>query len=147
MEKLPEFLMNHWILSSSFMVIYCILLYDLINDRLSGIQRLGALEAVKLMSHEDAVVVDVREDHEFAKGYIADALHIPLSKLQDSANSLLKDKSKRLLLYCESGNRSLTGGGKLKKLGYKSLYSMQGGIIAWKNANLPIAKKTKKKKS
>ncbi len=105
--------------------------------RLSGIKQVGPQEAVMLFNHEDALVLDVREQSEWADGHIAQAKHIPLGKLKDRTKELEKYKGKPIIAVCRSGNRSGHACGLLKKAGFENLHNLAGGMSAWDQAGLP----------
>jgi rhodanese-related sulfurtransferase len=116
------------------------LLWPLLKGRVSGARELTPTEAVLLINRENALVLDVRDEAEFAGGHIADARNIPLSQLAGRIGELDKYKQKPLLVNCLGGVRSGNACGVLKKAGFTSLYNLKGGIGAWNQANLPLVK-------
>ena len=88
-----------------------------------------------------AVVLDVREDKEYAGGHIPKARHIPLGQLAGRMQELEKFKGKPILVTCRSGHRSARACGMLKKAGFETVYNQAGGILAWERANLPVTQK------
>lgn len=100
----------------------------------------SASEAVILINRSHAVVLDVRDDAEFAAGHIADAKHIPLAQLPDRLKELTRFKDKPVLVYCESGARSAKAAAILAKNEFKQVQQLQGGIKAWQDAKLPLVK-------
>jgi rhodanese-related sulfurtransferase len=107
---------------------------------LSGVKQVGPLEAVLLLNHDDALVLDVREKSEWADGHISRAKHIPLSQLKGKLTELEKFKGKPIVAVCRSGNRSGSACGILKKAGFENLHNLSGGMIAWEQAGLPREK-------
>ena len=97
-------------------------------------------EAVMLINRGNALVLDVREDAEFAIGHIADARHIPLSQLQGRLGELQKWKDKAILVNCQSGMRSAKACVVLKKNGFGQVSNLEGGLAAWQSAKLPVTK-------
>jgi len=89
-------------------------------------------EAAKKMLAEDktAVLVDVRTPEEYASGHIAGSVLIPDYELAEKAAKLLPDKTKPVIVYCRSGNRSRGSAQTLLKLGYTDVYDL-GGIGRW----------------
>ena len=83
----------------------------------------------KLDKKEDLILVDVREPWENKICSINGSKLIPLGELGERANEL--DKSKEIVLYCHHGGRSFMALNKLKKLGFKKLKNLDGGINAW----------------
>jgi adenylyltransferase/sulfurtransferase len=77
-----------------------------------------------------------------ALGYIKGAALIPAEELEASAHHLLTDKNTPVLLYCESGRRSLLTGLALKEMGYKRIISITGGMTAWREAGYEVENET-----
>jgi rhodanese-related sulfurtransferase len=100
----------------------------------------STLEATQMINRQDALVIDVREDAEYAKGHIVGARHIPLSQLEARAKELQKYKSKPVITCCETGNRSSSAIATLKKLGFENVYNLAGGYAGWQQAGLPVEK-------
>ena len=138
MQHLVEFAGNHAMLASLFVLVSAALAWNLLGGNLSGIEELGPLQATQLINHEEAVVVDVREDNEFAGGHIIHSLHIPMSALKDKLKRLEKYRERPIILSCRSGARSLNAASLLKKSGFQRVYNLKGGVLAWQNANLPL---------
>ena len=108
--------------------------------RMPGVKQIGPQEAVMLFNHEDALLLDVREQSEWSDGHIAKARHIPLGKLKDRLAELEKFKGKPIIAVCRSGNRSGSACGTLKKAGFENLHNLAGGMQAWEQAGLPREK-------
>lgn len=115
------------------------LIWSFVGSKLSGIEQADTLKATRLYN-DDALILDVREDKEFASGHIPKAKHIPLGKLASRMQELEKHKDKPILVTCRSGQRSARACSMLKKAGFETIYNQQGGIIAWERANLPVTK-------
>lgn len=75
-------------------------------------------------SNKNIEIVDVRSPQEFAETRINSAINIPLYDLPSKARRILQDKSKLIILYCQSGERSKTAYKILEKLGYTNLYNL-----------------------
>jgi rhodanese-related sulfurtransferase len=134
-----QFLAQNWMLAAVAAVSGAMLVWSFIGSKLSGIEEADTLRATRLYN-DDALVLDVREDKEFAAGHIPKARHIPLGQLAGRLQELEKFKAKAILVTCRSGQRSARACGMLKKAGFETVYNQAGGIIAWERANLPIAK-------
>jgi rhodanese-related sulfurtransferase len=92
----------------------------------------------------NALLVDVREFFEYRKSRIKNAVNIPSSEnLQVSADTI--DKGKHLFIYCTSGYRARRVAVKLYDMGFTCLFNLEGGIMAWRKAEMPVEKKKKKK--
>jgi rhodanese-related sulfurtransferase len=83
-------------------------------------------------------LVDVREHAEFAAGRIAGARLLPLGELQRRLAEL--DRTRPVVCVCRSGSRSRKGAEKLEALGFTNVQHLDGGLMAWEQAGLPIEK-------
>ena len=84
----------------------------------------------KEMMNDDVIVLDVREDYEYASGHIEKAINLPLGRVEYGIDEVTLDKEKTLLIYCHSGARSASATILLNALGYKNAYNL-GGIATW----------------
>lgn len=96
--------------------------------------------AVQLINREKAVVVDVCEAEEFAASHVAGSKNVPLNELEARLPGLVKNKATPLVLVCKSGARSARALGIVRRLGYEKVQSLNGGLTAWKAADLPLEK-------
>lgn len=140
MAQFFEFIVNHWILSSLFVFILMLLAMDGIRGKLLGFGEVKPDEAVRMMNHDDAAVLDVREEGEYAEGHIINSIHIPLPLLENRTAELQEYKDRPLLVYCRTGNRSAQAASTLMKQGFNGVKKLSGGMIAWQGANLPVSK-------
>ncbi len=108
--------------------------------RLSGVKQVAPQEAVMLFNHQDALVLDVRENSEFADGRIPKAKHVPLGQLKTRLGELEKFKGKPIVAVCRTGNRSGHACGVLRKAGFENVHNLAGGFMAWEQAGLPKEK-------
>ena len=100
----------------------------------------STLEATQLMNRSDALVIDLRDASEYARGHILGAKNMPLADLERRAGELEKHKAKPLILHCSDGNRAGGAVAQLRKLGYGSVHNLSGGFAAWQQAGLPVEK-------
>ena len=135
-----QFIQNNLLMVALAVASGAMLLWPMIGRRLSGGKQLDTVEAVQKINHENALVVDVREDAEFGKGRIAHAKHIPLGELKNRTKELEKYKQKPIIVACRSGSRSASACGILAKEGFTNVYNLAGGMIAWEQAQLPVEK-------
>ena len=97
----------------------------------------GATEFQHMADDPDAVLIDVREPGEFARGHIPGAELIPLRTVLDRGPELPRDR--RLLLACRSGRRTQRAMHMLRTMGFDDVYGLRGGILAWRAEGLPVA--------
>jgi sulfur-carrier protein adenylyltransferase/sulfurtransferase len=83
-------------------------------------------------------LVDVREQHEWDAGHLAEAVLVPKSRLEASVEAAVPDRTAPLILYCGVGQRSLFAARTLREMGYADVVSMAGGIEQWAREGRPI---------
>lgn len=95
-------------------------------------QQISQEEAKTIMStNRDAVILDVRTQEEYNSGHIKGAVLLPVDEItQETAQTVIPDKDTQVLVYCRSGNRSVTASKALAQLGYTQVYEF-GGINSW----------------
>src|SRR6185295_19141683 len=82
--------------------------------------------------------LDVREDGECAVDHARGARHLGRGVLERDIENLIPDKQAPIVLYCGGGFRSALAADNLQKMGYRNVYSMAGGIRAWREAEYPM---------
>jgi rhodanese-related sulfurtransferase len=107
-------------------------------SRSSGSTTLSPLEATQLINHRNAIVVDLRDEKDFAAGSLAGARNIPQATLKERAGELSRFKARPLLVICAAGQQSARALATFKEHGFDETFSMAGGIDAWKKAALPL---------
>jgi rhodanese-related sulfurtransferase len=140
MEQFVEFVGNHPLLFFSFAGVLGLLLWNILGDSIQGINNITPQEATLKINHDEALVLDVREDSEFTEGHILDAMHIPLGSLSAKINSLEKYRQHPIIVSCRSGNRSGHACHVLKKNQFEQVFNLKGGVIAWETTGLPLTK-------
>jgi rhodanese-related sulfurtransferase len=111
----------------------------LVNDAKSRIRE-TTIDAVKqrLDRGEKLLIVDVREDNEWAKDHLPGSLHLGKGIIERDAEAKLPDKAAEIILYCGGGFRSALAADNLQKMGYTNVVSMDGGIRDWRNKGYPL---------
>ncbi len=137
MEHLGEFLVNHWILATLFVVLSSILMSDSLNQKISGMTPVSTAQAVQLVNQQKGLFLDIREKDEFSKEHIAESTSMPLSTLADNLGTL-KNKSQPIIIVCASGQRSRSAAKQLSNSEFTDVYVLTGGLNSWKEAKLPL---------
>jgi rhodanese-related sulfurtransferase len=83
-------------------------------------------------------LIDVREDHEWEKDHVSGATHLGRGILERDIEAKVPDLDAEVVLYCGGGYRSALAADNMQKMGYRNVFSMAGGIRAWREANLPL---------
>jgi rhodanese-related sulfurtransferase len=141
LTQISEFAVNHLYLVAAFVVLLALVVFNEVKIATQRFASLTPANAVQLMNNEDVVVLDVREASETAGGKIAKAVQIPVSAVKTRITELDKHKDKTLLVYCKTGARSAAACKELGQHGFDKVYSLNGGLLAWQEAHLPISKK------
>lgn len=113
--------------------------FDLMLDGLlsNSIRQIEVNELKGKINKQNVIILDSREQNEFQISHIAGATHIGYNNFKKSE---VKDlpKDKEVIVYCSVGYRSEKIGEKLKKMGFKDVKNLRGGIFEWKNEGLPV---------
>jgi rhodanese-related sulfurtransferase len=112
----------------------------LVQDAKSRVKEL-TIDQVKTKQDrgEKFVLVDVREDHEWAKDHVPGAIHLGKGIIERDVETRVPDPKTELVLYCGGGFRSALVADNLQKMGYSNVFSMDGGIGGWREKGLPLA--------
>jgi rhodanese-related sulfurtransferase len=135
-----SFVQSNWMLILVMIASGAMLVWPLVQRRMSPASDVGNLEATRLINTSNAVLVDVRETKEYEGGRLPSAAHIPLSQLASRGSELARLVGRPIIVYCMSGHRSRMAVSALAKLGFKDIYTLRGGYQAWKDAGLPVEK-------
>lgn len=111
----------------------------LVNDAKLRVKQVG-IEGYKKMRGEPHLLIDTREDSEWAAGHAAGAIHLGKGIIERDIESKAPDKSATLVLYCGGGYRSALAADALQKMGYTNAISLDGGWRAWNDAGLAVEK-------
>ena len=137
---IAAFVVKNWPLVLVFVLSGLMLLWPLVQRRLSPVREIGPLDATRLINSGNPIVLDIREPKEFTGSRLPNAMHIPLSQLKDRGSELAKFVSRPVIVYCERGMRGGAATSALEKLGFTRVQSLRGGLRAWKDAGLPMQK-------
>ena len=94
----------------------------------------------RLDAGEKLILVDTREDSEWANGHIPGAIHLGKGVIERDIEKAIPDIDAPIVLYCGGGFRSALAADSRQKMGYKNVISMDGGWRGWTEANFPIAR-------
>jgi len=113
----------------------------LVNDAKKKVKETNVADVQRRAdAGEQFVLVDVREDNEWANGHIPGAIHLGKGIIERDIEQVVPETSAKLILYCGGGFRSALVADNLQKMGYSNVESMDGGWRGWTSAGLPIAK-------
>ena len=133
-----DFVIKNWVLIAVALTSGGMLLWPALRGGMGG--GLGAAGAVQLINREKAIVVDVSEPDEYAAAHVGGARNVPFGQLEQRLPEVVKNKGLPLILVCATGARAGRAVAIAKKLGYDKAQALDGGLRAWKDANLPVEK-------
>src|SRR5881396_3824572 len=110
---------------------------ELLQQARSEISEIDATQARERIESGEPVVVDVREQEEWAEGHIPGAVHVPRGHLESRIERAAPDRSQPVLLYCAGGSRSAFAAKTLEELGYETVVNLAGGFTDWKRNGFP----------
>ncbi len=111
----------------------------IVNDAKSRVREIDVPQYLALRESGAAhVLVDVREESEFAAGHVQGALHLGKGVIERDIETQIPDKSATIVLYCGGGFRSALAADNLRKMGYENPISLDGGWRALKSSGLPL---------
>lgn len=147
MERILEFIGNHPVLTGAFAIIVVAWIIYEVSRATRKWKEIGTLEAVRLINREDAVVIDVSNSSDFARGHIHGARHMPPSTIESGNQQLAKLIGKPVLVYCKNGQVSPQMATRLVGLGFEHVYVLAGGLAQWTADQQPVTRKSGPAKS
>lgn len=144
MDRYIEFVLNHWMLFIGLVVVTILLIQEMLDSAFKKFSSISPLIAVTQMNSDETIVVDVREEHEYNKGHIENAINAPFGKFDENIKKLEAHKNTPVIVVCQTGTRSAPACKKLCKVGFEKVFNLTGGMQSWEDSKLPIRVKKKK---
>jgi rhodanese-related sulfurtransferase len=111
----------------------------LVNETRPNVKEITVDQArARLGKNSAAVLLDVREDHEWEKGHAAQAVHLGKGILERDLEKMIPDPNTELIMYCGGGYRSVLTADVAQKMGYRNVYSLIGGYKALRETQWPM---------
>jgi rhodanese-related sulfurtransferase len=113
----------------------------IVDDARSRIREINVDEIKKRLDRGDKfLLVDVREESEFAKDHLPGAVHLGKGVIERDIEARVPQLDTEMVLYCGGGFRSALAADNLQKMGYTKVISMDGGIRGWREKSYPLTK-------
>lgn len=141
MTQVLEFAARHPTQAAMLVAAALAVLFYELRLRAQSSGSISPQDAVRLMN-QGAAVVDLRSAEDYAAGHIGNARRLPLESLAEGAESLKRFKEKPVIVYCDRGSSAGVAVRKLGALGFSKLFSLRGGLAAWRSENLPVVRAT-----
>lgn len=111
---------------------------QLVADAKERVREITVQDIERTPLSASTVLIDIREDGEWRKGYAAGAIHLSRGLLEGEIEEKVPDLETPIVLYCAGGNRSALSADNLLKMGYTNVASLAGGFREWQKARLPV---------
>jgi len=135
-----QFLLDNLLTLSITLISGYMLFWSYFGNRILGVKETDTVRATQLINRSNALVLDVREQKEYDGGHIINSRLIPAGQLKERIGELEKYRNRPIVVVCRSGNRAAPITSWLGKQGFKETYLLNGGILAWQKASLPLEK-------
>jgi rhodanese-related sulfurtransferase len=113
----------------------------IVDDAKKRVRETNVDEVKKKMDQRSKfILVDVREEGEFAKNHLPGAIHLGKGVIERDIEARVPDLDAEIVLYCGGGFRSALAADNLQKMGYTNVISMDGGIRDWREKGYPLVK-------
>ena len=113
----------------------------IVDDARSRVKETNVDEIKHRLDRGDKfILIDVREESEFAKDHLPGAIHLGKGIIERDIESRVPDLKAELVLYCGGCFRSAMAADNLQKMGYTNVLSMDGGIRVWREKGLPLTR-------
>ena len=113
----------------------------IVDDAKSRIKETDIDEVKEKLDRGDKfLLVDVREESEFAKDHLPGAIHLGKGVIERDIEGRVPDLNTPMVLYCGGGFRSAMAADNLQKMGYTNVISMDGGVRGWREKGFPMTK-------
>jgi rhodanese-related sulfurtransferase len=141
LHKLPEFIGNHTALAALFAVLLLALIVTQIMELFSKTHVLTPAGLTLLINRESPLLIDLSALTDFEKMHIPGARHLLMSQFDPEQKDLAKARELPVVLMDRDGRgNSIKASQRLVKAGFGKVYTLGGGILAWQQAQLPLAK-------
>ena len=139
-HRLPEFLGNHLYLTLGFVGVLVALLMNELQHFTRGYKALTPAGLTQLINRDNALLIDVSSTQDFEKGHIPGARQVAMSQFDPEHKDLAAAKELPVAVYCRNGQTSGKAAQRLVKAGFTKVHSLDGGLAAWTEAQMPLAK-------
>lgn len=139
MQDVMTFISQHSLLALGIAIIFVLLLIIEMMRAKQNLKQLTPQQAVQLINHQHANILDIRPNESYRQGHIIDAQSVTVKDLEENNKKIEKYKTKPVIIVCPTGSESQKVAAFMIKHGYNA-YSIAGGLRAWNEAQLPLIK-------
>lgn len=138
--QLQAFFGNHTLSCLVFLGVTIALIVNELSRFTRGYRAIGPAQLTALINRDNALVVDVSASAEFEKGHVIGSRNVALSQFDPENKTLAKARELPVAVVCRNGQASAGAAKRLRKAGFGKVYWLDGGIAAWQQADLPLAR-------
>lgn len=139
MQDVMQFLENHTIISSIWIILFSALIITIFQRYFSKIHVITCSEAIQLINKENVLIIDIRNKDEYQSGHIATSINISVKDIKNgNLGNLYSYKKKPVVVVCSYGNISRNPANDLNKAGFEKVYILKEGISGWIEEHLPL---------
>lgn len=146
LEELLAFAGRHQLLSIALVGLTIAIVVNEIRQLFRGYKALRPAGLTALINRDNALVVDLRPIADFEKGHIPGSKNVQMSQFDPENRQLASARSLPVVLVCKTGQTAGNAARRLKKAGFEHVHVLDGGIGAWQQADLPLARGKSRKK-
>jgi rhodanese-related sulfurtransferase len=139
-SDLLAFAGRHPYLALALVALTLAIVFNEISSLFRGFRGLGPAALTALVNRDNALVVDLRPIADFEKGHIPGSKNVQMSQFDPENKQLAAARALPVVLVCKAGQTSGDAARRLRKAGFERVYILDGGIGAWQQADLPLAK-------
>lgn len=143
LHKLPQFIGNHTALVALFAVLLVAFIVVQLITLFGKTNELSAAGLTQLINRDNPLLIDISPRENFEKAHIPGARHVAMSQFDPENKSLAKARDLPVVLICRSGMTASGAAKRLVKAGFTRVHVLSGGMQAWNQAQLPVAKGSK----
>jgi rhodanese-related sulfurtransferase len=144
LHKLPEFVGNHLALSILFVILLVALAVMHLTSLFGKTRELTPASLTGLINHDSPLLIDLSAQADFEKMHVPGARHVAMSQFDPESKDLVKAKALPVVLIDRDGRgNAAKGAQRLVKAGFAKVHTLAGGTLAWREAQLPVAKGNK----
>ena len=140
LDRLLEFASQSPLLSLALVGLTLAIVYNEVARLFVGYKRVSPAQLTALINRDDALLVDVSPLADFEKGHIVGSKSVVMSQFDPENKVLAKVRELPVALVCRSGTSSADAAKRLAKAGFSQVYWLDGGIVSWQQADLPLAR-------
>jgi rhodanese-related sulfurtransferase len=140
LTRLPQFIGHHVLLVAAFIVIILALIALEVSRQFRGFRELTPGALVQMINRGSPLVIDLSAIADYEKGHITGSKHVAPSQFDPENKDLAKARDLQVVTVCRNGVESAKAARRLVRAGFTNVATLGGGIGAWKQAELPLAK-------